>query len=221
MSTPYRIQRQRSGVSHLIVSRWYFCTIMKRCDRIAVRLVVLAMIALVFYWMVAPLHTPDVTLSHLGFTNWTVHLAFKRGVRHSVVFQLTNHTAMRLTYDVLGYVSPSAGKRPCLRALQQDLAPHGTGTLWMPLGSRSNSWRYEFLTTISESRPIWQEYVGQLCRKRGIPRVFVGPARTFPSFTNVFEISDHAATNKSVERTPVERARSNATPVVRRLSPLR
>jgi len=144
-----------------------------------------AFVAVVFIsgiLLMAP--APRVTVSFLCFTNALPFLGAPEEVRSpQAVFQVTNHTALKLAYHVEAHGSQPGGKGSSVTQAGEDLPGNGTGTFMV---SGTNGWRFEVVASISRPRPAWQHRVREIGKKLGTRSIFVGPAATYPQFTNIW-----------------------------------
>ena len=130
---------------------------------------------------------PRVTVSFLGFTNALPFLGAPGKVRSpGAAFQVTNHTALRMAYDVEAQGFQPSGKRSSATHAGAELPAHGTGTFMVYTSAGTNGWKFEVVGSISRPRPAWQHLVGKIAKEVGLPPIFVGPARTYPHFTNLW-----------------------------------
>lgn len=131
--------------------------------------------------------TPQVTVSFLGFSNALPFPGAPEVVRsHRAVFQVTNHTDLRLAYHVEAHGSHPGGEGSSVTETGDDLPGHGTGTFLVSTAAGTNGWKFEVATSISLQRPSWQHNVREIGKKLGTRPIFVGPARTYPQFTNIW-----------------------------------
>lgn len=131
--------------------------------------------------------TPRVTVSFLGFSNALPFLGAPEVVRSPrAVFQVTNHTALKLAYHVEAHGSRPGDKGSSVTEAGDDLPGYGTGTFMVSTAAGTNGWRFEVVASISRPRPAWQHRVREIGKKLGTRPIFVGPARTYPQFTNIW-----------------------------------
>jgi hypothetical protein len=93
---------------------------------------------------------------------------------------------LRLAYHVEAYGSQPEGKGSSMTQAGDELAGHGTGTFMVSTAAGTNGWRFEVVASISRPRPAWQHYIREIAKKVGAHPIFVGPAKTYPQFTNIW-----------------------------------
>jgi hypothetical protein len=132
-------------------------------------------------------HAPRVTVSFLGISNALPFLGAPEEVRSPrAVFEVTNHTALRMAYHAEAHGSQPGGKGSSTTQAGDELSAYGTGTFMVATDAGTNGWRFEVVAYISRPRPAWQHRVREIAKKLGMRPIFVGPARTYPQFTNIW-----------------------------------
>jgi hypothetical protein len=162
---------------------------MKRNGAILVIAVVVVVAFVGWFLLTAPAPSPPrlLTVSFLGFSNALPFLGAPEEVRSvRAVFQVTNHTALRMGYQIQAHGAQIGGKGSAATQAGDELPGYGTGTFMVPTDVGSNGWRFLVVSTISRPRPAWQQRVREIAKKLGAHPVFVGPARTYPQFTNIW-----------------------------------
>ena len=130
---------------------------------------------------------PRVTVSFLGFSNALPFLGAPEEVRGPrAVFQVTNHTDLKLAFQVKAHGFRPGGEGSSVTQAGDDLPGYGTSMFMISSTAGTNGWRFEVVTSISRPRPAWQHRIREMGKKLGTRPVFVGPAYTYPEFTNVW-----------------------------------
>ena len=128
---------------------------------------------------------PRVTVSLAGFSNALPFVGAPEEVRSlQAVFQVTNHTALRIGYHIEVHGSQRAGSS--MTQAGDELPGYGTGTFMVSTSTGTNGWIFHVVSSISRPRPAWQHRVREIAKKFLKRPIFVGPARTYPQFTNIW-----------------------------------
>jgi len=165
---------------------------MKRKSLIlAVGLVGAAIVIGFFRIALAPEPPRPMTVSFLGFTNALPFPGAPEEVRSlRAVFQVTNHLARTMTYHTEAHGSQVRGKNSSVTHASYELQGHRTGTFMLSTDAGTNAWTFVVATSSSRPRPAWQHRVYKISKWLGARPLFVGPARTYPQFTNVWTTPD-------------------------------
>ncbi len=159
----------------------------------AIIAILVAVLALVSGWLGkarTPL-MPRVTVAFLGYTNALPFPGAPEVTRsHRAWFQITNHTALNLFYMANAVVTSASNGSPGTYK-SHDLKRHGISDFMVSISERDNQWRVDVVTTILRPRPTWQNHASEIGKWLGLPRFFVGPAQTYPPFTNHWELTQH------------------------------
>ncbi len=160
---------------------------MKR-KRMLLVIVVAAVVFISGIALIAPApNVPRVTLAFLGFSNALPFLGAPEVVRSPrAVFQVTNHTAVKLAYYVEAHASQPGGKGSSETKSGNGLPGFSAGLIMVPTPMDTNGWKFEVIASITRPRPGWQQWVHEMFKQFGTRSVFAGPARTYPQFTNTW-----------------------------------
>ncbi len=154
---------------------------------LAATLVVVAIVSGILLIAPAPDPPRPMTVSFLGFSNALPFLGASEEVRSlRAVFQVTNHTATTMIYHSEAHGSQVGGKGSSVTIASNELPGYGTGTFMVSADYGTNGWTFLVVTSSSRPRPAWQQRVRKLSKWLGAPRIFVGPVRTYPQFTNTW-----------------------------------
>ncbi len=130
-----------------------------------------------------------LTVSFLGFSNALPFLAAPEEIRSlQGVFEVTNHTAWKMGYLIQAHGYEIRGMGSSSTQAGGELPGNGTGTFMVSTAVATNGWKFEAVVSISKPRPDWQQRVREIAKKFGAHSVFIGPARTYPPFTNKWTI---------------------------------
>jgi len=159
---------------------------MKRKGAILLLVIVVAFVCGFLLTAPAP-RAPQVTVSFTGFSNALPFVGAPEEVRSlRAVFQVTNQTALRIAYRVQADAFQPGGNGSSTTYSGDELSGYGTGTFLLSTDAGSNGWTFHVITSISRPRPAWQHRVREIAKKFGARRVFIGPAKTYPQFTNTW-----------------------------------
>lgn len=135
----------------------------------------------------SPAPSRPVTIAFLGFTNALPFVGAPEELRSlRAIFQVTNHEARTMTYHSKAHASQAGGKGSSLTHANFEVPAHGTRTFMLSTIAATNQWTFTVVTSSSRPRPAWQHRIRELSKRFGGPRVFIGPAQTYHSFTNVW-----------------------------------
>ena len=164
---------------------------MKR-KRVIVAIGVVGVAIVIGNLLMAPAAAPPrpMTVSFVGFTNALPFAGAPEEVRGlNAEFQVTNHLARSMTYHCVAHGS-QAGVRArgsSVAHASYEIPAHGSGTFMLSTDSGTNEWTFVVVTSSSRPRPAWQHRIRGFSKWLGGPRVFLGPAKTYPPYTNTWK----------------------------------